>query len=437
MKNSFWKNLAVMLVTIIIVMPFAYSGAEAIEFETVEKDKETQDANTNSGLSVAKCFEKGSLEYVLFLNTFIFSDGITEGIVQPWKDVLVRNQCHGMDISGLLNQQDKVSKYIRDSFLTCKTENLPAYKKAFNEINVEIYYVRHVVDAGVVISLPYDLLSLKVSTLKAIDGNLENSEFYYPRDKLYADMKQKYATDGYFDDDAFNLLFGKIENKYIDKKEQYVLCDSGSFDQVGEKFQEFIDSFSEMGEDFEKDIGGAAEGILEAVGEEGGFPIDSFNAKSFGDFLGSYVKTNVNKQAPMAGLSELQEYSQEYVDMLENAAKTVAYMAKEATTKQNDGYNLDFGEEGEEKAPSPSELPSSVEDLLKKYQFESNRFDTEAMRSKMAAIIEANYGNVGDQVISAYVSELNALNVTITAAYPKINVIKECSKKMNEKQCVQ
>ena len=428
-----------MFLTMVIAMPVAYAEVEKSKFETVEKDKETQDANTNSGLSVAKCFEKGSLEYVLFLNTFIFSDGITEGIVQPWKDVLVRNQCHGMDISGLLNQQDKVSKYIRDAFLTCKTEKLPAYKRAFNEINAEIYYVRHVVDAGVVVSLPYDLLSIKVSTLKAIDGNLENSEFYYPREKLYTDMKEKYATDGYFDDDSFNLLFGKIENKYMDKKEQYVLCEAGSWDVVAEKYQEFKDSFSKMGEDFEKDIGGAAEKFSESVGGEGGFPIESFNAKGFGDFLNAYVQKNVNKQAPMDGLSELREYSKEYTDMLKDAAKTVADMAKDATTKQNDGYDFDFGEEEgeEEEILPPSKLPDSVEKLLTSYQIEQNRFDTEAMRSKMAGVIEANYGNVGDQVINAYVSELNELNTTITAAYPKINVIKECAKKMTEKQCVQ
>ena len=182
-----------------------------------------------------------------------------------------------------------------------------------------------------------------------------------------------------------------------------------------------------MGEDFEKDIGGAAEGILEAVGKNGGFPIESFNAKSFGAFLNAYVQTNINKQNSAMGLKELQGDFNESINFSGDDKES------DSDKEESDSNNKS------QSTPSNGKktLSNSVEALLNSYQLEKDRFNTEAMRSKMAAIIEANYGNVGDEVIKAYVSQLNTLNTTIKAAYPKINVIKECAKTMNKKQCVQ
>ena len=423
MKNNFWRNIVVGIVAIAIATPVAYAA-----LEPVDKDKSSQDPNVTGGLSVAKCFAKGNTDFILFLNSFIFSDGLIEGLVEPWNDILIRNKCHGMDVSGLIKQQDKVKKYIRDAFLMCKSEKVPAYKRAFDELNAEIYYVRHVVDAGIVLSLPFDVLSTRMAELEAARGDIENNTLYYPTEKLYSEMKTKYVDSGDFEPEDFDLLFAKLEDKYEDKKKQYILCESGSWDEVSDKFTEFIESFEELGDDFTNDIGGAWEGIEESVGLKGGIPIESFSADGIGAFLGAYVQTNVNKQDPKAGLAELQEYSQEYVDMLKDAAETVGYLADQATTKK-------FESPGE--GSSGSDGTSSVKDLLNRYTIEDKRFETEKLRSEMAAIIESNYGQVSDQVIKAFVVELDNLNLTIKAAYPKIDVIKECAKAMNDKQCVQ
>ena len=405
--NRFWKNLIVAIVAVSVTMPVAFA-----KLVPVDKDKGDQDPNVKGGLSVSKCFEKGGLDFALFLNTFIFNDGFKEGLIEPWKDILVRNQCHATAVSGLINQQDKVRKTIRDAFLTCKTEKLPAYKRAFNELNAEIYYVRHVVDGDVVISLPYDLLSTRMLE--------DEGEIYYPQEKLYSEMKTRYVDSGDFEIEEFDILFADLVDKYADLKKTYVLCENGSWKVVEEKFNEFLESFEEMGDDFKNDIKGQAEKVKEAVGLEGGFPIEAFNQKSVPGFLGSFTQTNFNKQNAKMSLSELQENNTEYSDFMKTLQE----------------YGIGKKEEDEKEDSEPS-VPVTVDALLDRNMIENKRFDTETLRNEMSSIIEANYGNVSDQVTSAYVFELNKLNATIKDAYPHLDAIKECAKTMNDKQCVQ
>jgi sugar-specific transcriptional regulator TrmB len=231
------------------------------------------DPYVDGNISVGGCLAEGNIDFGLFLNTFIYNDGFYDGVIEPWKDILERNQCHSTDISSLIKQQDKIRKYIRDAFLTCNNEKIPSLKVAFEKLNIEIYYARNVVDGKIIATLPFDLLSTRTAELE--EGELESGDYsslYYPSDKLYADIIEKYAGKTTLSTKELDLFFSKLEFKYQDRKKEYVICTNDSWAIVAEKWEEFINSAGGIAPAWkkaEKSIGGASEKLVESATDTG------------------------------------------------------------------------------------------------------------------------------------------------------------------------
>ncbi|MBI4231645.1 hypothetical protein HY605_00310 [Candidatus Peregrinibacteria bacterium] len=183
-----------------------------------------------------------------FLNALIWNDSLGEGVVEPWKDALFRNQCQASDLKRLVDGQDKLRKAIRDAFLTCKTQKLDTLTQRYFESLVEIYYVRHIVKSGLIISLPIPALKLRPW----------NEAITEDRDKLYAEMQKRYVKDKFLTQSEFDVLFSELEAQYGPgntgvpadpekkyRKDSYIICDGSSWSQVGERWDLAVDNFKE------------------------------------------------------------------------------------------------------------------------------------------------------------------------------------------------
>ncbi|MFC1615500.1 hypothetical protein ACFL21_00010 [Patescibacteria group bacterium] len=378
MKN--WMRKILMISLLVVIFSSTINLAWAQDDEE-EEDYSDVDAYVNGNLSVGRCLVKGDIDFGVFLDSIIWSDGLIEGVFEPWVDVISRNQCHIIDISNLVKQRDKIRKYIRDAFLTCNNQKLAGYKDAFNKLNAELYYVRHVVDPTVVVGLPFG-------------GNtqllFDEGSLYYPEEKLKADMYERYVEGrgAVFSETEFNVFFNLLSLKYIDRKESYVRCESGSWEEVAEKWEEFIDTaggLSPAWDNMEKGIGGRAEKIVEAA-TEGGWE----------NYLSNIVQLRINKLDPIEGISEI----------------------------------------GEALADSlPEGFNPTHEAMFKEIENTKEDYNRKLMLNDIAANFEVLYKDTNDETIGLFIEELENLDRAINNSFDPLNAILQCSKTMNLRQC--
>lgn len=372
MKKIRKKIIAISL-CLSILMPV--SGAMAASSDT--------DANVEGGLSFARCIQKGNTDFVLFLNTFIFNDGFYDGVIEPWKDILMRNKCQSTDIGGLINQQDKVRQYIRDAFLTCKSEKVPALKRAMDELNIEIYYVRNIVDGGVVASMPFDLISTRQA---------ENPETLKTSTvKIEADIKEKYSGKTVLSDSELDILIAKLHIKYKDRVNEYIVCKNDSWEQVSKKWKEFIDSAGGLGtaaKTAEKEIAGAAEKLVESI-----------NADSLKATYKGWLQININNLEAKEGLTDIAN-----------------------KFKQN--------------APTTGSSGTITQSaLLDAISVSDTNYDLNKTRSEMNTKFKSLYKETSDSGTQLLVTGLDAYNTTLKDTFPILNKILEGTKDMNKRQC--
>lgn len=341
-----------------------------------------QDANVDGGLSVGRCIQKGNVDFVAFLNTLIFNDSFVDGVIEPWKDVLTRNQCHSTDISILIKQQDKIRAYIRDAFLTCKNEKVPSLKKALEELNIEIYYVRNSVDGKVIASMPFELLSTR---------HAENPESLYTSTaKLKTAIVDKYEGKVTLSKEELEALFVKLESKYKDRKNEYIKCENGSWKQVSEKWTEFINSAGGVGpavKDAEKEIVGAAEKLVKSV------DADSLKATYKG-----WVQVNLNNQDVEQGASDI-------VKKLESTLQTTGSGS------------------------------ISQKAFLDAIAIEKTNFNTNNLRSEMTTNFKALYKETSDSGTELLVTGLQDYDKTLQDSFPWLDKILKDAKSMNSREC--
>ncbi len=72
----------------------------------------------------------------------------------------------------------------------------------YKELNAEIYYVRNIIDGSFGLKLPFSVLSKFASSATA------------SRDELYTEMKDKLYKKDFFTEDEFDALFLEFENSY-------------------------------------------------------------------------------------------------------------------------------------------------------------------------------------------------------------------------------
>ncbi len=349
---------------------------------------------------IMRCAAKGGFEFTLFLDSVIWNDSLMEGVIEPWNDVLNRNQCQSQDIIGLVDYQDSIRSDIRKAFLNCENEKLPQLKAAYHKITAEIYYVRHVIDGGLLLSLPYNIVKTRIyDNQLTVDRNL-----------IYREMKEKYVKEGMFTERELDDFFLNIEIKYQNRKENYIRCESSSWEGVEKKWKEFDKHFTE-------DYGGlkqAGEGIARES-KELGKEISSIKTvelfttdDSFVDFMGSFVAAQVNGMPPKKGLTEL------YAGAKENAP--------------DNPFDSDVP------SPTQSELFNAM--ILQEHDFEIDKMETE-MRAHFSVL----YGN-SSEGIEMFVNELdgrsndsNGLLEIIDESFPKLKLMLDGTDTMNSRQC--
>ncbi len=268
----------------------------------VSKAESTNVYNEDGNLSVIRCFAKGEIDFGIFLKSLIYNDGFVEGVLEPWNDVLVRNQCHSNDIYSLIKQEDKIRSAIRNAFLTCNNENVPQLRKAYSKLLMEIYYVRHVVK----------IISKKMLPAAAQTALLKEAAMV-DRNVLYSDMRDSYVNGSFLNQEDFDQLFLHLENKYAERKNQYIDCEKSSWEGVGVKWQEFMKFFSEgaglkeAGKGIAANAAGKGPSIwteLKTIKTVELFTTD----ESFADYMSSIVQVNVNDLAPKDALDEADKF---------------------------------------------------------------------------------------------------------------------------------
>lgn len=374
--------------------------AEASDAANVD----VQDENGN--ISVLRCAEKGGLDFGAFLDAVIWNDG-REGVVEPWNDVFYRNQCHTNDIIQLINHQDGIRSEIRKAFLSCETEKLPNMKKAYSKITAEIFYVRHIVDGGVVLDLPFDILQTRAFAEALVTD----------RNKIYSLMKDRFVKKDFFEADEFDDFFTHLEIKYNDRKNTYIQCPSGTWQEVADKWQETVKFFTE-------DYGGlkdAAAGIAAEADElKDEFTsiktIELFTTKeSFSDYLGSFVETSVNGLPPKEGFSDI-------LDALKENAPNVP---------------LPGDEESKESMPAPNQ-----EEFMNALSFSEQGFKTDVMRAELMANFAGLYGTSSEgmeefinQLDGRSSKETEGLIEIIDGTFKPLNAVLAGTKTINDRQC--
>lgn len=371
-------------------------------------DPTTQDSSGN--LSVIRCIEQGNIGFGAFLSSMIYNDGLMEGIVEPWKDVLSRNQCQSSDIYTLIKQEDKIRSAIRDAFLTCNNQSIPQLKKAYQKMMVEVYYIRHIVDTELFNRLP---VPGQLPLFK--DASKVN------RDQLYNDMSAKYISANFMSQTDFDLLFLKLEGKYKDRKDKYRDCSTGVWEPVGNKWKEFVKFFTEDAaglKDAGKTIGASITG-----GKNGNGPslVNDLKTMKFveiftgdagalsgvGSYVGSFAQLNINNLTPTAALDE----AKSFID-----------------THLNNGIGLTQGE------------------FLTTSQGASEQYQMEQGISQIKADFDTRYKDAADGSMEQFINALDGTNVgkpddgtleIINDSFSPLNEVLSLSTKIKDRQCKQ
>lgn len=388
---------------------------------TEKKDLSQMSAvDDNGNLSIGKCIAKGNTDFGSFIRSLIALDGFWYGISEPWKDVLMRNQCHVTDLSNLVKQQDAIQKYIRDAFLTCKAEKIPSLKRALTDVTAEIYYVRNVVNPAFGLGLlPANIKASKLKDEKDKEkaGVVFTSELFLDKGKLYSDMKKKYGDKNkYFFIEDFDDKFSWFEQKYADRKDSYVVCERGGWKDVADKWNEFRDTILYGGafKDFAKDVKTAAKRSKERRDQI----LDTSASKSFWASTAEQFQMNINGLSAGDGWDEISAEWDKY-----SPGK------KDKPKEEPSEGNTDSTDTSNEKAVA------TQSEFLHAYTKSVVTMDFMKHYGEMEVHFRTNYGLVSDSAIGGILAEMDALNKEILDSLTPLDKIDQCTAKMNNRQC--
>lgn len=351
------------------------------EEEQADTSADILDQYLGDNLSLGRCIYKGNIDFILFMETLIYSDGFVEGVLEPFRDIFSRNQCQSSDVMGLILQRDKIRDNIRDAFLNCRNDRIPMLRRAYTLVNAEIYFVRHIVEGAISLSLPFGLLD----TL-----SLQNEESLYTDEKeLYDTMKKRYVGEE-LSEDEFEAFYKGISAQYRERKKDYVKCGNDSFGAVVDKFNEFIDSFGGIlpaYQDAEKRLGGRAEKIYEAITDPGLL-----------DYAKNLIDVNINNVDPALFTEDFIEYLAEYGSF-------------------------------------PSYSATDTRTLITMLGDEEMKFFLNLEKAEMASSFEYLYRENTDKSAEQFINELENLNKTLAGSMDALDVVYDGVMMMNLRQC--
>ncbi|MDP2643149.1 MAG: hypothetical protein Q8P62_04885 [Candidatus Peregrinibacteria bacterium] len=366
------RNCAVLCVVVLNVL---CSGTAAYA-----EDKTDLKPTEGGNFAPAKCLAKGNLDFVTFLRASIFADGLAGGVMELWYDVLYRNKCQTADISSLVNQRDKMRTYIRDAFLTCNTAKLPNLKRGYNELGAELYYVRNLVNKKIAANLPYDILSTRMAQ--------NPDELFYPREKLYAEMKEKYQVSGVMSSQDFEKMFAKFETKYMTRKTSYIICENSAWEGVSKKWNEFLSTLF--------GIAPAVKSIKKETVQNAERIVESATNQSLTAYLSGIVAVNINKL-------DAKEGTRRIVDRLVQSA--------------------------------PKGRGVTAEDVTDAIAETDKAYDIDLLRQELSSQFYVNYKEVSDSSTAIFMQSLSNLNASLKDSLTPLSNLLGCTKIVNSKQC--
>ncbi|MFA5820925.1 MAG: hypothetical protein WC873_02380 [Candidatus Gracilibacteria bacterium] len=357
----------IVLLTQVLMAPQAWASIKGSKVNTVACVK----AGVNGGIG----FED-------FINGFMFAQGFTDEVIEPWRDALISNQCQANDLFSLIDQENGIQKEIRKAFLSCNTKNLDKLEKAYRKVVVEIYYVRHVISRKATFNLPFGFISTKPDITDT------------PKDKLYSEMAARFVTKKeYFKEDEFSNFFNNMEAKYKDRVPTYKACANSSWQDVVLKWEEFK---TEMTDGF---------GIEDALNET------EKRAKHVADVAVDMYKSFTTEEGFKAWVSGLVEIN------VNNLPAKEGFQAIFDRLKSETNYS--FVTQGR-----LIQAGSEVDTIYK----------NTVSKTEMASRFHALYVN-GDVGIQSFMDELDKLDKAINDTYPLIDGVKACTAAMNKRQC--
>jgi hypothetical protein len=251
-------------------------------------DASDSDPYVNGKLSPVRCLQKGNVDFGIFLRTLIWDDGLGDAFLEPFIDIFWRNQCHALDVLSLRKQENQIRKQIRDAFLTCNNQKVPRLREAYFKTLGEIHYARSIVDAKLAINLPLNLYGTR---------DFMDHPAVKNRDKMYEELFNAYVSDDKIPEENFDNYFFRLEGKYEERIQSYMVCDNGSWQEVKEKWEEFDKFWSEdLGDQVMSGFDEIASAAVEVADEAASMSsIELLQGKeSFMGFLGSFVETSFN-----------------------------------------------------------------------------------------------------------------------------------------------
>ncbi len=383
--NKFWKKIRQNLIWVLILISLLMSSFDTAFALSEDQELGLVDPYIGDELSVGRCIAKGNIDFILFLKSAIYSDGLFEGVYEPFVDITVRNQCQTIDISALIKQRDKIREYIRGAFLKCQNDRIPNLRRAYTQVNAEIYYVRHVVDSSVISNLPTFILN------DILDVNPE--AFYYDKLSLYKDMKERYVNSGQINKDDFEVFFSDLDSRYRNRKKSYVICEDNAWKELGEKWDEFandLGGLSSSAEYANKKLGGSAEKIME-----------NFEDGWLESYLTGVINLNINGLDPAMAFDEI-------LADLDQALYIPG---------------------------SDSPTPKTYKSLLDGLGDEDFRYNMEISKEILRSKYEVLYKDSSDSSIELFVDELKNLDDVILDSLDDIDNVIKCANTMNDRQC--
>lgn len=367
--------------SILILIASAFFALSTFRAEAEEADPNSfgsleavdADLDGDGDISIGACVQKGRQSFRVFLNSVInYSE-----IYQPILDVVMRNQCQATDILSILNQRDSLRRQIRNAYFTCQNEKIPSLNKGYYRVEAELYYNRGIVDPWYSVNLPFDMLS--------IDDGVET-----PRQELFDEMYQLFVVDReWFSRDEFIGYFRILEAKYSNQKQEYITCDENAWEEVSNKWDEFIET-----------SGGVAEGwddLENAVGRGVDRVVRQATNLTLADHYASMFQLRLNGIEAQKGLGEIYDELEEY------------YPGGLSELKQ--------------------------EDLVRIYSDEARNFDLRTIRTELATEFELLYKDNGDDTVSLFMEEMDALINNIIDGNAALEKVEDCADEIDARQC--
>ncbi|MBP7670912.1 hypothetical protein KA119_01305 [Candidatus Gracilibacteria bacterium] len=257
--------------------------------------------NDQGDVSVLRCAQTGSIEFGLFVDSALYKEKFTD-LFEPVWDITNRNQCHSIDISALMKQQDALRRQIRTAFMTCNTQNMSELRKGYYKLTAEIFYVRNVVKGGIIFSVPLNLIEERIGPNALLTS----------KDVLFQGMRDRYLdemTEGELGD-----LYLALESKYQNRVKDYMRCEGDGFNEVAKKWNDFQEHFTEDYAGLKQALPGIQAEALELAEEVKTIKTVEYFAGdkvSLSDYAESWVSLQVNGVAPTKAVMDIVKEIQE------------------------------------------------------------------------------------------------------------------------------